>query len=100
MDNLSHVEATDIEIKRALISTAIEKVLLDMGKPVLDIVTYKLYNEYNCYIPNCYENPEYLKKILKNLYGTAHLHIIKLINQDLEEYNQQQPIKQFLHAVM
>lgn len=94
------MNATDTEIKKALVCKVIEKILLNMGKPVLDEVTYRLYQEYNCYLSDCYENPEYLKKILKDTYGTVHLHIVKLINQDLEEFNQQKPIEKFLQAIV
>lgn len=97
---MSNVEAKDTEIKKALVCTSIEKVLLGMGKPVLDEVTCRLYQEYNCYLPDCYDNPEYLKKILRGMYGAAHQHIVKLINHDLKEFNQQKPIEKFLQAIV
>ncbi len=90
------MEATDTQIKKALISIAIEKVLLGMGKPTLEEVTRQLYNDYNCYLPDCYENPQHLVKVLQDLYGRVHLNIIKSINKELEEFEQHEPIEKFL----
>ncbi len=91
--------ATNNEIKKALVSTSIEKVLLDIGKPILEEVTGRLYKNYNCYLPDCYEHPEYLKIILQDLFGNVHLHIIKLINKELEEFSNQKPIEEFLCVI-
>ena len=74
------------DIMKALTSMTIQKVLGDIGTPVLDMVSKKLEKEYNCYIPDCYDHPEYLESILKLIFGNAHMIIVKQIREELREY--------------
>ena len=73
------------QILKALTSFAIEKALLDIGKPVLDKVTNKLQKEYHCYLPDCYEHPEYLDGVLKSVFGSSSNTIAKSIREQLVE---------------
>lgn len=93
------MDATDLQIKKALVSFAIEKSLLEMGEPVFHKVAKTLKDDYNCYIPDCYEHPEYLKRVLADLYGNAHMSIINSIKSDLSEFSNQGPVKTFLLAL-
>jgi hypothetical protein len=77
----------------------IESTLLKIGKPVYDKVVGDLYEKYHCYLPECYEHPEYLNEILKESYGNAHDVIIQSINKQLEEFSYQKPIKRFLEVI-
>ncbi len=70
-------------IRKGLVTLTIEKALLDIGQPVYDKVVMTLKKEYNCFLPDCYEHPEYLNEILKKLYGNAHNVIVESINQQL-----------------
>ncbi len=72
-------------VMKALTSVAIEKVLLDIGKPVFDKVSNKLQKEYNCYIPDCYEYPEYLDNVLRSIFGNS-TRIVESIRELLVEY--------------
>ena len=47
------MEATDSEIKKALVAFAIEKTLLGLGEPVYQKITKTLKDDYNCYLPDC-----------------------------------------------
>jgi hypothetical protein len=93
------MDVTDTQIKKALVSFAIEKALLDMGEPIFHKVTKTLKDDYNCYIPDCYEHPEFLKRILSDLYGNAHVAIINSIKTSLQEFTHQEPIRQFVRAL-
>lgn len=93
------MDATDSEIKKALVAFAIEKALLGLGEPVYQKVTKTLKDDYNCYLPDCYEHPEYLKRILADLYGNAHMTIINSIKSDLAEFSMQDPIRKFVLAL-
>ena len=93
------MDATDNQIRKALVAIAIEKTLLRMGDPVLNEVTGRLYKDYNCYIPDCDEHPEYLKAILQDLYGACHVIIVESIKKDLEEFAYQKPIEKFLTII-
>lgn len=87
------------EVRKALVTLAIEKALLDVGKPIYDEVMGILKKKYNCYLPDCYEHPEYLEEILKGLYGNAHKAIVESINRQLEEFSYHEPIARFLKVV-
>jgi hypothetical protein len=93
------MDVADVQIKKALVSLAIENALLDIGKPVLEEVERSLYKDYGCYVPDCYEHPEYLKNILHNLYGSSYLNIVKAIQKNLGEFEYQKPIEKFLKVI-
>ena len=93
-------DATDEQIRKALVSLAIEHTLLEIGKPVLDKVTSRLSVKYHCYIPDCYEKPEYLKKVLKELFGKSHTEITEKIKNRLQEFSSKEPIKHFIEVII
>ena len=87
------------EINKALVTVAIEKALLDFGKSNFEKVLEILYKEFHCYLPDCYEHPEDLDKILKELYGSAGKVITESITRQLEEFNYQKPVEKFLKGI-
>jgi hypothetical protein len=92
--------ASDMDIaRRALVSLVIERNLMEISKPLYDKVITTLKKEYNCYLPDCYEHPEYLTEILKKLYGDAHHTIVESINKQLEEFTYSKPIARFLEVI-
>ena len=90
------VEASDAEIKKAMVSLAIEKSLKEFSDTVLEVVSNRLKQDYNAYLPDCYEHPEYLNRILKDLFGGAHLIITNSIQKHLKSSQNEKPIKEFL----
>jgi hypothetical protein len=93
------VYADGYQARKALVSLVIEKVLLDIGTPTLKEVTQKLYKEYHCYMPDCFEKPEYLKRILQDLYGKSSITIIESIRKQLQEYETQKGIDVFIAGI-
>lgn len=93
------MDVNDVQIKKALVAFSIEKALLEMGEPIFQKVTSALKNDYNCYVPDCYEHPEYLKRILSDLYGNAHIAIISSIKESLKEFSHQPQVQKFLIAL-
>ena len=93
------LDATDMEIKRSLLTISVRQSLLEIGKPVLDEVERALYSNYKCFISDCLDNPEYLKQILQDLYGNASLNVIESIHKHLDEYDSIQSIKEFLTVI-
>lgn len=94
------LEYTDSnQAKKALVSLAIEIVLLEIGKPTYDEVIHKLFQVYKCYIPDCYEHPEYLKTILQDLYGSSSISIIESIKKQLEEFENQKGVDVFIAGI-
>ena len=87
------------DVKKALVVLAIEKALLDVGKPTYNEVVGKIYKDYHCYLPDCYENPEYLSTVLKELYGQSHLAIIESIKKYIGEMSTQEGITNFIMKI-
>jgi len=67
-----------------------------MGNPELELVKSRLKKEYNCEISESLKHPEYLKKILNELFGNAYQDILKTINDRLQKTSMDKPIIQFL----
>ncbi|HZI70020.1 MAG TPA: hypothetical protein VFD60_02555 [Nitrososphaeraceae archaeon] len=86
-------------VRKALVSLAVEKALFEIGKPVYEKVIETLYKEYHCYLPDCYDHPEYLNDILNNLYGGAHDVIVKSIKKQLDEFSNHKHIAKFLAVI-
>ena len=93
------VETTDDQIKKALVALAIEQTLIEFGPPALEKVSNELFEYYHCYIPDCYKKPEYLNRVLKELFGNAHTVIVQSIGKRLEEMASQDSIKNFLAKI-
>ena len=84
---------------KELIIIAIEKSLLEIGKPDLNKVKEKLMADYNRTLADCYDEPEFLNRILKDIYGTAHVTIVDSIKKNLGNMTSSQPIQNFLEQI-
>ncbi|MFQ5440927.1 MAG: AAA family ATPase [Nitrosopumilaceae archaeon] len=84
---------------KSLIIVAIEKSLLEMGKPDLNKVKERLMADYNRTLADCYEEPEFLNRILKDIYGKAHVTIIDSIKKNLRNMISSKPVQEFLEQI-
>ncbi|MDE1843941.1 MAG: hypothetical protein KGI10_01270 [Thaumarchaeota archaeon] len=91
---------SDTVVQKAMVTVAIEKVLLDIGKPIYDKVWRILYTEYHCYLPDCYDHPEYLADALRQTYGISYKSIIKNIERELIEFSYKHKIQNFLTVIV
>ena len=87
------------QLRKALVSLAVERVLHDIGEPVYEKVIKQLSKDYNCYLPDCYEHPEYLNKVLKKIFGNAYLTIIESIKIELNEHIEEKSIEIFVTTI-
>ena len=87
------------QIMRALIAFSIEKVLLDIGKPILDKVANKLYSEYQCYIPDCYEHPDYLNNVLRSVFGNFYFTIAEAIKLELNDHLEDKSVLKLVNTI-
>jgi hypothetical protein len=74
------------DVMKALTSLAIQKVLNDISVPAFEKVSKRLQKEYKCYIPDCYDHPEYLESVLKSIFGNAYTAIVEQIRIELVEH--------------
>jgi len=86
-------------INKALVTVVIEKVLLDIGKSIYDKVIEKLNKNYDCYLTDCYEHPEYLSKALKELFGNSSICIMSSIAKQLAEFETKESISRFVKVM-
>ena len=86
-------------VKKALVSLVIETTLLEIGKETYDKVVRDLHKKYQCYLPDCYDHPEYLNEIFKDLYGNAHNVVVEKINKQLEEFSYHKSISHFVNIL-
>lgn len=82
--------------KQELITVAVEYALLQMGTPELDKVLTRLREDYNCTIGDCLEHPEYLKRILCDLFGYCYQDILDNIEQVFKDASIEEQVDDFL----
>ncbi len=86
-------------ISKALTAVTIEKTLLALGEPAYDKVAEMLYKKYHCYLPDCYDHPEYLSRVLNELFGNASKAIVESIETQLKEFTEHKRIEEFLRVI-
>jgi len=82
--------------KKALVSITITNVLDKMSPSATNEVGDRLYAKYHCYFSDCLEHPEYLRDILTEIFGNGALVVMNAIRNGLAEFEDQQPISNFL----
>jgi len=88
------------DVSKALVSLAIEQSLVKVGGAViLDAVSDKIFEKYQCHMPDCYEHPEYLNSVLVDMYIPMHHMIVRLIRNQLEEFSYKKEIHNFLEEL-
>lgn len=86
-------------VYKALTSMAIEKTLLKVGKPVYDKVVLMLNEKHHCHLPDCYDHPEILGDVLKQVFGNAYDVIVKDIRKELEEFSHKEQMERFVQVI-
>ena len=84
---------------KAIVGLAVEKALLEMGKPELEQISERLSEKYHCQIFDCYENPQYLNQILKELYGNSYKAIVEKIQKNIGEFHAEKSVTHFLKII-
>lgn len=81
---------------RAALVLSIEIVLMRRGGPQYHQILAKLENYYDCKIFDCYEHPEYLGTVIKEVYPNDYQKIIQDFKTELDELASQKEIAEFL----
>jgi len=84
----------DEQRKMALIS-CLEVVLMSRGNTKYNLLVAKLNSLHDCTLRDCYEHPEYLRPILKEVYKEDYDHIINEIKLQLDELVNEKDIASF-----
>lgn len=86
-------------MKKTMVTLALKNTLLELGVQEYDKVMSLLQKDYNSTLEDCYENPEYLRQILKDLFGDSYQDILSSLNENMKEISTQKEIKDFLQVL-
>lgn len=86
-------------MKKTMVTLALKNTLLELGVQEYDKVMSLLQKDYNSTLEDCYENPEYLRQILKDLFGDSYKDILSSLNENMKEISSQKEIKDFLQVL-
>ena len=87
------------QMKKTMVTLALKNTLLELGVQEYDKVMSLLQKDYNATLEDCYENPEYLKQILKDLFGDSYEDILNSLNENMKDISTQKEIKDFLQVL-
>lgn len=85
------------KIRKALVWSVLEKTFYGIG--IYHQIIEELRKRYHCHLDDCYDHPEYLVTILKDLYGNSFKSVVKSINKQLDEFSYHLPITRFLNII-
>ncbi|MEX0657041.1 MAG: hypothetical protein WD154_05805 [Nitrosopumilaceae archaeon] len=78
------------------VSISVENTLREIGKFEFKKILYMLKENYNVSLCDCYDNPEFLKKTLKDLFGNSYESIIATIEKNLDGLVLMEPVNEFI----
>lgn len=81
---------------RTHVAMAIESSLRKIGKYEFRLVLDTLKANYNASLSDCYENPDILKKTLKDTFGNSYETIVSSIEENLNGLALVDPVRNFL----
>ena len=87
------------QARKMLVGLAIEKTLLEINKTYLDKFESIIFEKYHCSIPDCYEHPEYLNEVLKEIFGNSYKEVTASIEKYLDEFSYLYPIEYFIRKI-
>jgi hypothetical protein len=85
--------------KKVFVDIAIQKALLDSGSVTLEKVNNQLFEIYHSSISECYDNPEYLREVLKEVFGKSYPKIIDVIKTQLQSVSYNKQVEEFLQRL-
>ena len=72
-------------VRKTIAALAINKSLQEVGWSAHEEVCAKLEKKYECNISDCFDHPQYLRKVLGEVFGDRSNEIIQSIHQNLGE---------------
>jgi two-component system chemotaxis response regulator CheY/two-component system response regulator (stage 0 sporulation protein A) len=87
------------QMKKTMVTLALKNTLLELGIEEYDKVISLLQKDHNCTLEDCFENPEYLKNILKNLFGESYPDILNSLSENMKSIPSQQSVQEFLQVL-
>ena len=86
-------------MKKTMVTLALKNTLLELGVEEFDKVVSLLQKDYRATLEDCYQNPEYLRQILKDLFGDSYTDVLSSLSENMKEISSQQDIQDFLNVL-
>ncbi len=87
------------KMKRTMVTLALKNTLLELGVQEYDKVVSLLQKDYNASLDDCYDNPEDLRQVLKDLFGDSYRDILSALSENMREIATSKDIKDFLQIL-
>jgi two-component system chemotaxis response regulator CheY/two-component system response regulator (stage 0 sporulation protein A) len=87
------------QMKKTMVTLALKNTLLELGIDEYDKVIALLQKEHSCTLEDCFENPQYLRKILKDMFGDSYPDILNSLSENMKSIPSQESVKEFLQAL-
>lgn len=86
-------------MKKTMVTLALKNTLLELGIHEYDKIVSLLQKDYSCTLEDCYENPEYLRNILKDLFGDSYPDILNSLSENMKEIAGHESVKEFFQVL-
>ena len=87
------------QMKRTMVTLAIKNTFLELGLEEYDKIVLMLQKDYSCSLEDCYDNPEYLKQVLKDLLGDSYNNVINSLKENIKNISSNKTTLNFLDAL-
>jgi len=84
------------QMKRTMVTLAIKNTLLELGLEEYDKIVLMLQKDHNCSIEDCYDNPEFLKQVLQDLFGDSYNDVLNSLKENLKNISSHKSTENFL----
>jgi hypothetical protein len=84
---------------KSMVVLSVEVVLMRKGGPQYHLVLARLERDYGCKIYDCFERPDYLKAVLKDVYGSDYDIIMDSLESELGELVSEKEVARFLEVL-
>ena len=86
-------------MKKTLVTSTIENVLINIGKGTYATVINQLASMQNCSLQDCYDHPEYLKAVLMRHGSYIYNSTISSIKSKLKEFEYDKEVAAFMKGI-
>ncbi len=83
-------------MQKTIVTLTIKNTLLELGTEEFDKVMTMLKKDFNCTLVDCYDHPEYLKQVLRDLFGDSYQNILNSLKENMKVISSQQSTKNFI----
>lgn len=86
-------------MKKTIVVLAMKNTFLELGLEEFDKIVLLLQKDHNCSLEDCYENPEALKQVLKDLFGDSYNEIMSSLKENIKNISSHKSTENFLNVL-